>query len=145
MRRLLSDCGYPGMKVLQFAFDSREESDYLPHNFPRNCVAYTGTHDNDTVTGWFQTAPRDDVAKAKDYMRLHEDESAPRCMLATLWGSVAELTVAQMQDLLELGSEARMNTPGVAGGNWRWRMAPGTDLSETSRWLRHITELYGRI
>lgn len=145
VRRLLADCGYPGMKVLQFAFDSREESDYLPHNFPRNCVAYTGTHDNNTIIGWFQNAPREDAAKAKDYMRLHEGESAPRCMLSTLWASVADLTIAQMQDLLELGSEARMNTPGTAGGNWQWRMVPKTELSEISCWLRHITALYGRI
>ena len=133
------------MKVLQFAFDSREESDYLPHNYPQNCVAYTGTHDNDTIVGWFQTAPRGDVDKAKDYMRLHEGESGPRCMLQTLWGSVAALVIAQMQDLLELGSEGRMTTPGTAAGNWRWRMRPKTDLSEVSIWLRHITELYGRL
>lgn len=145
VRKLLADCGYPGMKILQFAFDSREESDYLPHNFPKNCVAYTGTHDNDTIIGWFQTAPRDDVNKAKDYMRLHEGESGPRCMLSTLWGSVAELAIAQMQDLLELGHEGRMNTPGTSFGNWQWRMKPETDLSEPSRWLKHLTELYGRL
>lgn len=145
VRKLLADCGYPGMKVLQFAFDSREESDYLPHNYSRNCVAYTGTHDNDTIIGWFQTAPRGDVDKAKDYMRLREGESGPRCMLQTLWGSVADLVIAQMQDLMELGSEGRMNTPGTAAGDWQWRMRPKTDLSEVSGWLRHVTALYGRL
>jgi len=144
VRKLLADCGYPGMKVLQFAFDGSAENPYLPHNYPRNCAAYAGTHDNDSLRGWCASAP-DEAARAADYLRLRPDESAARGMLQALWGSVADLTVAQMQDLLELGSESRMNTPGVAAGNWQWRMAPGTELSEPSRWLRRVTELYGRI
>ena len=144
VRKLLSDSGFPGMKVLQFAFDSREDSDYLPHNFTRNCVAYIGTHDNNTIVGWFNSAPAADVNKAREYIRLREGESAARAMLCVLWGSVAQLAIAPMQDLLELDSFARMNTPSTLGGNWQWRMNPNTDLNEISTWLRHITQLYGR-
>lgn len=144
VRKLLSDSGFPGMKVLQFAFDIREDSDYLPHNFTQNCVAYTGTHDNDTIIGWIHSAPANDVNKARDYLRMQEGESVAKVMLCALWGSVAELTVACMQDVLELDENARMNTPSTLGGNWQWRMKPNTDLSKPSAWLRHITELYGR-
>jgi len=144
VRSLLSESGYPGMKVLQFAFGSREDSDYLPHNFDRHCVAYAGTHDNDTILGWFASAPPDEVGKATEYLRIHEGESKSKAMLSTLWGSVAELAIAQMQDLLELGSESRMNTPSTPEGNWQWRMRPETDLSGISSWLKEITLLYGR-
>ena len=144
VRKLLSDSGFPGMKVLQFAFDSREDSDYLPHNFTHNCVAYIGTHDNNTIVGWFNSAPAADVNKAREYIRLREGESAARAMLCVLWGSVAQLAIAPMQDLLELDSFARMNTPSTLGGNWQGRMKPNTDLNEISAWLLHITQLYGR-
>jgi len=144
VRKLLRDSGFPGMKVLQFAFDRREDSDYLPHNFPRNCVAYTSTHDNNTIVGWFNSAPTGDVKKAFDYLRIHEDESVAKAILCSLWGSVADLAIAPMQDLLELDESARMNTPSTLGGNWQWRMNPSTDLSDISAWLKHITELYGR-
>ena len=145
VRKLLADCGYPGMKVLQFAFDGSAENPYLPHNYPCGCVAYAGTHDNDTLVGWLSAAPRETAEEARDYLRLCGRESAPREILRALWESPAELTVATMQDLLGLGSEARMNTPGVAAGNWQWRMAPGLDLGETAGWLRHVTRLYGRM
>ena len=144
VRRLLADCGFPGMKVLQFAFDGNPENPYLPHNYSRNCAAYTGTHDNDTILGWFRSAPREEIDRAKDYLRLPPGESAPRCVIASLWASTADLAVAPLQDLLEFGSEGRMNTPGSPCGNWQWRLRPGTDLTEPARWLRHVTELYGR-
>jgi len=144
VRELLRESGFPGMKVLQFAFDSDNDSDYLPHNYFRNCVAYTGTHDNDTIIGWFNSAPANDVKKARDYLRIHSGESEAKAMLSVLWGSVADLTIAQMQDLLELDSKSRMNTPSTLGGNWMWRMRPNTDLSEVSAWLKEITMLYRR-
>lgn len=144
VRKLLSDSGFPGMKVLQFAFDS-EDSDYLPHNFTPNCVAYTGTHDNTTIVGWFDSAPDSDERKARDYLRIQEGGSVAKSMVCALWGSVASLVIAPMQDLLELGVSARMNTPSTLGGNWQWRLKPGLDLSELSIWLRHITKLYGRL
>ncbi len=145
VRRMVADSGYPGMKVLQFAFDSREDSDYLPHNYHNNCVAYTGTHDNDTINGWFDGAPEGDTTKAREYLRISPDESKPYAMLSGLWGSVADLTVAQMQDLLELGSDGRMNTPGTVSGNWRWRMVSDAPLEEIAQRLRDMTALYGRL
>ncbi len=144
VRRLLSDSGFPGMKVLQFAFDGSEDSDYLPHNYSRNCVAYTGTHDNDTINGWFNTGSAEAVSKAREYLRIHSGEDEARAMLSVLWESVAFLTIAQMQDLLGLGSNGRMNTPSTLGNNWQWRMKPQTDLSEVSAWLKKITALYTR-
>lgn len=145
VRELLYESGFPGMKVLQFAFDSREESDYLPHNFTRNCVAYTGTHDNDTMNGWFKNAPSTDVVKARDYMRIAEGESLPHAMIKELWASVADIAITTMQDVLELDSSARMNIPGTPSGNWLWRMKNGCLTDETAKWLLHITQLYGRI
>ncbi|MEG1541777.1 MAG: 4-alpha-glucanotransferase, partial [Oscillospiraceae bacterium] len=145
VRALLADSGFPGMKVLQFAFDSREDSDYLPHNFPVNCVAYTGTHDNDTINGWMNSAPAADIAKAREYLRISEDENSASAMLCALWGSVAETAIAQMQDLLGLSADARMNTPGTMSGNWQWRMKNGAATNELALWLRRKTELYGRL
>jgi len=144
VRELLRECGFPGMKVLQFAFDSREESDYLPHNFTRDCVAYTGTHDNDTINGWFKNAPGADAAKARDYLRITGGESLPRAMITAVWASVADVAITTIQDILELDGSARMNVPGTQGGNWLWRTKNGSLKSETAEWLLHITQLYGR-
>lgn len=144
VRSLLKESGYPGMKVLQFAFDSSEESDYLPHNFIQNCVAYTGTHDNSTILGWLDCAPEGDIAKAREYMRVTEKGDFTAVMLSALWGSVADLAVASMQDLLRLDDRARMNTPGTFGGNWQWRMSPEADLNSVSKELLKMTKLYGR-
>lgn len=144
VRSLLHKSGFPGMKVMQFAFDNPDDSDYLPHNFVRHCVAYAGTHDNDTIAGWFNTASFAETEKATEYLRIHNGESRAKAMLCSLWGSVADLVIAQMQDLLELDSAGRMNTPSTLGGNWQWRMKPDTDLTSVSAWLSKITRLYGR-
>lgn len=144
VRELLRVSSFPGMKVLQYAFGSHEDSDHLPHNYVKNCSAYTGSHDNDTIRGWFDDLSEDDAKKASDYMRVRVGDSMPRVMISTLWASVADLTIATMQDLLELGGEARMNTPGTREGNWQWRMAADALSPDINRWLLHITELYGR-
>ncbi|MGM9608143.1 MAG: 4-alpha-glucanotransferase [Oscillospiraceae bacterium] len=146
VRQLLADSGFPGMKVLELAFDSRDESgsDYLPHCYPVHCVAYTGTHDNDTALGWLSSADSADAARARDYLRLTGEEDHWGMMRA-LWGSVAELTVVQAQDILGLGSEARMNTPSTVGSNWCWRALPGSFTPELAQRLRHCMELYGRL
>lgn len=146
VRQLLRDSGFPGMRVLEFAFDSRDASgnEYLLHNFVRNCVAYTGTHDNDTILGWFSEASAEDTAYAKEYLRIGEDEELNWAMLKALWSSVADLVIAQAQDLLGLGSEARMNIPSTVGGNWCWRAAQGAFTDEIADRLRSMTELYGR-
>lgn len=145
VRALLRDSGLPGMKVLQFAFDSRESGDYLPHNYDRHCVVYTGTHDNDTAQGWMEHAPRADVAKAVEYLRLSQEEGMNWGLMRGAWSSVGDLAVVQMQDLLGLDGTARMNTPSTVGTNWRWRMLPGGTTPALAARLRHQMELYQRL
>lgn len=145
VRQMLTESGYPGMKVLQFAFDSRDGGGYLPHSFPRHCVAYIGTHDNDTILGWMAAAPAADVEKAKSYLRLNREEGYVWGMLRALWASPADLAVVQMQDLLELGHEARMNTPSTVGLNWKWRCLPGAYSEELADRVRREMELYARL
>lgn len=141
---LLEQCGYPGMKVLQFAFNPWDDNDYLPHNFVPNCVAYTGTHDNDTTLGWTESTPPEEVEYAAKYLHIYDRASYPWAFLRAVWGSVAQLAIAPMQDFLALGSEARMNTPSVLGGNWQWRMKRGAISPELTRSIRELTEIYRR-
>lgn len=136
--------GYPGMKILEFAFDSRDDSAYLPHNYERNCAVYTGTHDNDTALGWLAGARPEDAALAKRYLRLHSGERANWGMMRAVWASVADAAIVQMQDILGLGSEARMNTPSTTGRNWKWRARRGVFTDALAEMLRAEMELYGR-
>lgn len=145
VRELLAQSGYPGMKVLEFAFDSRESGNYLPHTYPRHCVVYTGTHDNEPLNGWFETADPADVAYAVEYLRLTPEEGYHWGMMRAAWASVADLAVVQAQDLLGLGHEARMNAPSTLGGNWCWRALPGSFTPELARRLHRQMELYGRL
>ena len=146
VHQLLADTGFPGMKVLQFAFDSRDGGGraYQPHNYPANCVAYVGTHDNDTALGWYDHAPEAERAFAERYLGASGREEVRKALLRCGMGSTAELFVAQMQDYLALGSEGRINVPGVAEGNWRWRMAPGAAAAALAAEIRTLTETYGR-
>ena len=127
VRELLHYSGCPGMKVLQFAFDSRDSGgpNYIPHNYPVHCVAYVGTHDNDTAAGWMTSAAPEDVEEAVRYLCLNEKEGFHWGLMRGLWSSVAERTIVQAQDLLGLGSDTRMNTPSTMGTNWQWRSLPG--------------------
>lgn len=145
VHKLLEESGLPGMKVMQFAFDPTQDSFYLPHNYTRNCVAYTGTHDNNTISGWFGSAERGETEKAEKYLRIRSGDSRPRAMMSALIASPADLVILQAQDLLELGGEGRMNTPGTCFGNWQWRMQRGELNSEISSWLLEQTKLYGRL
>ena len=145
VQKLLKKTGYPGMKVLQFAFDSNEENDYLPHHFDNHCVVYTGTHDNNTVNGWLEQASRKDRKFAVDYCRLTKREGYHWGMIRTGLSSVSDLAIAQMQDVLGLGAESRMNLPSTLGGNWQWRMAPDALTPELAGKLRYYTALYGRL
>ncbi|MCT4562889.1 MAG: 4-alpha-glucanotransferase [Maledivibacter sp.] len=138
------ETGFPGMKVLQFAFDTREESDYLPHNYEKNCIVYTGTHDNDTVDGWFENSNIDDVKHAIKYLNLKEEEGYNWGFIRGAWSSVANIAIAQIQDFLGLGSEARMNIPSTLGGNWLWRLKEGELDHELAERIYQITKLYGR-
>lgn len=141
---LLAETGFPGMKVLQFAFDSRENSDYLPHNYTKNCVVYVGTHDNDTIKGWFDNAAAADIEFAEKYLRLNEDEGRCRGVIKSALASVGETAILTMQDLLCLGSEARMNTPSTAENNWQWRAIKSDINFELANELAELTELYRR-
>lgn len=122
VKDLLRDSALPGMKVLEFAFDSREPSDYLPHTYPRNCVCYIGTHDNTPVVAWREEAAKEDVAMAIRYLGLNEEEGFHWGMIRAGITSVANLFITQVQDYLGLGARSRMNTPGIASGNWQWRL-----------------------
>ena len=145
VRALLRESGYPGMKVLEFAFDSRDGGDYLPHTYTRHCVVYTGTHDNEPVNGWFDTAPEPDTLRAVDYLKLTREEGYHWGMMRAAWASVADLAVVQAQDLLGLGHEARMNVPSTLGTNWCWRALPGVFDDALARKIRHHMDLYGRL
>lgn len=144
VRELLADSGLPGMKVLEFAFDSREPSNYLPHLYTPHCVCYTGTHDNAPLPAWKEEADPDDLALAVQYLGLNEEEGFHWGVLRGGMSSVAELFVAQMQDYLGLGAESRINTPGEPVGNWQWRLHPGQLTAALSRRMAHMARLYGR-
>ena len=143
--KLLKDSGFPGMKVVQFAFDSREDSDYLPHNYPKNCVVYTGTHDNDTVMGWMKTAPKSAVKFAKEYLNLTKEEGYNWGMMRAAWSSVADMAIVPMQDILGLGSEARINTPSTIGENWKWRATTDQIDNSIAKKLRKCMKMYARL
>ena len=145
VRQLQEDSGYPGMKVMEFAFDSREAGNYLPHLYPVNSVCYSGTHDNLTMQQWFDEAAPADVAEAKAYMGLSEEEGYVWGMMRGCMGSVSKLCVIQMQDYLELGGEARMNFPGtLTNKNWTWRAGEGFITPELTRRILQLTRRYGR-
>ena len=144
VRKLLADSGLPGMKVLEFAFDSREPSSYLPHLYTPHCVCYTGTHDNAPLPAWKEEADPDDLALAVQYLGLNEEEGFHWGVLRGGMSSVAELFMAQMQDYLGLGAESRINTPGKPVGNWQWRLHPGQLTAALSRRMAHMARLYGR-
>ena len=143
VHRLREESGLPGMKVLEFAFSGPDNA-YLPHHYQPHCICYTGTHDNDTALGWYAHASDAERAFAQRYLGVSGAEDVRRALLRLGQGSVAELFVAQMQDYLGLGSEARINVPGVAEGNWRWRMASGAVSPALAGEIRDLTAAYSR-
>ena len=144
VQKLLHDSGWPGMKVLEFAFDSRDSSNYLPHTYTDHCICYTGTHDNSPLALWQQEAKPEDIAYAQEYLALTEAEGFHWGVIRGGMSSVAELFVAQMQDYLGLGAGHRMNIPGTQSGNWQWRLLPGELTPELAEKIRRMTVLYGR-
>jgi 4-alpha-glucanotransferase len=145
VRALLAASGYPGMKVLQFAFDSREASDYMPYTYSRNCVVYTGTHDNATSAGWADTAVAEDAALALDYFGIKDKAGLGAAFVREALASVADLAVVPLQDWLGLGNEARMNTPSTTGSNWRWR-APSLERAfAKASTIKRLTQVCGRM
>jgi 4-alpha-glucanotransferase len=141
LRELL---GFPGMNVLQFAFENDPRNVYLPHNYRRNSVVYTATHDNQTTVGWFQARPEHERAAVQTYLGRDGSDIAWD-LIRVAWASVANTAIAPMQDVLRLGDEARMNIPGQAVGNWSWRMSPSHLDATLADGLRELTHAYGRI
>lgn len=146
VRRLLSDSGFPGMRVMEFGFESPEaQSRDLPHNYPAHSVAYVGTHDNMTALQWLQETPPRYVGFAVDYLNLTEREGLTYGMIRGLFGSPAALAVVQMQDYLVLGAEARMNVPSTLGCNWQWRMTAAQFRCVDRKRIRYYVTMFGRV
>ena len=143
VRKMIKKCGYPGMKVLQFAFDSYD-SEYLPHNYDKNCIVYTGTHDNDTTRSWYQTLRPECRDKVRRYTHCSNDTHFPLDLIGTALASVAAYAIFPLQDVLCVGAEGRMNTPGIGAGNWSWRYQQSALKGELADELRGMTILYGR-
>ena len=146
VKQLLDDTGYPGMKVLQFAFDSREDSDYLPHNYTKNCIVYTGTHDNNTIKGWYKEISSEDKQMSVDYInnKYSKEDEIHWDFVCLAMRSVADTCIIPVQDYLGLDSEARINTPSTLGNNWNWRMNKGSLSKDIIEKIRMLTKLYGR-
>ena len=146
--RLVKASGFPGMKVLQFAFDSREDSDYLPHNYTNNSVVYTGTHDNDTIVGWFNSIKKEDKAMALSYLNRKEfesDKDLAYSFIKLAMSSVSQMCIIPMQDYLALDSAARINTPSTVGCNWTWRMKDKAFTAKLIKEMRQMAQLYARL
>lgn len=143
---LLKQCGYPGMKVLEFAFDPREPSNYLPHNYTENCICYTGTHDNETLMQFCENLSPDSDAYAREYLGIGPDDDLPDAIIDAGMQSKANLFVAQIQDYLRLGAEARMNEPGtLKPQNWRWRLTPGQLTDALAEKIARLTNAAKRV
>jgi len=136
---------FPGMRLLQFAFWENADHEFLPHTYPVNCVAYTGTHDNDTSASWYQRAPKHEQRFCQSYLGYPGKKDIAHAMLRAVWASVACYALAPMQDLLQLGGQARMNLPATTAGNWRWRMLPDAVTPQLSNWLRELNITYDRV
>jgi len=144
VQKMRDDFNLPGMKILQFAFASDPDDDFLPHNYPENCVAYTGTHDNNTTRGWYDAAPGREKDLCQRYLARSGQDIA-WSMIRLLWQSVAAWVLAPMQDFLSLGEWARMNYPGNPSGNWDWRMHPDAINEGLIQRLHETNFLYGRL
>ncbi len=144
VREMLDNCGYPGMKVLQFGFDDGENEN-LPNNFTTtNCFAYTGTHDNETLNGWIETLDKKSLKFAKKYLNVKKKSDIPMAVVRAAWSSVAEVAVAQMQDFLDSPADARMNTPSTLGNNWQFRANKSDFTEELAKKIRKLNKLYNR-
>ena len=143
VKAMLAESGYPGMKIMQFAFDSRESGNYLPHTYPRNSVVYTGTHDNVTTEGWRSNASAEDIAYACRYLRC-TPETLTEGMICACLASVSDTAIIPLADWLHLGSEARINTPSTQGANWHWRLAQPLPATLAGH-IAELTTLYERV
>lgn len=145
VHELVKNSGFPGMSILQFGFNPDANSDYLPHRVAENRVYYTGTHDNAPIMQWFAEASESERRFAEQYLALNAAEGINWGMIRGGMCSPAEIFIAQMQDVLGLSAEGRVNTPGVAAGNWQWRMLPHECSAALAEKLREYTRMYGRL
>ena len=145
VHELLEETGYPGMKVLQFAFDAKSDSEYQPHNYTRNCVVYTGTHDNDTSRGWIESTEPDVRDYTLRYLGIKDKSAAVEAMIRIAMMSVADTCIIPLQDYLYLGSEARINTPSTLGDNWKWRVRSNVFTKQLSAKLLDYAGIYVRL
>ena len=149
VRKLVADSGFPNMKVLQFAFDEEDvggTNDYLPHNYNNNCVVYTGTHDNETMHGWWSGLPKSTKELIRDYLMDHDTPNKRMYlkMISVAMMSSANMCIIPLQDWLGLDNSARMNYPGTVDSNWQWRMLPGQIPAELGEKILEITKRFGR-
>jgi 4-alpha-glucanotransferase len=141
---LLKDTGFPGMKVLQFAFDGNDNNLYQPHNYIKNCVVYIGTHDNDTLCGWLKAASPETLSRVNKYFRVSDKEDTATEIINGALSSVGDTVVITIQDLLRLGTDARMNTPATDRNNWTFRVKKDYIDHIDGSFLKEATELYFR-
>ncbi len=141
--KLLDDSGYPGMKILQFAFPGEDNLD-RPHHYTQNSVAYTGTHDNDVVNGWYEKLSESERRLVSEYLNRRDDETITEAMIRGIYSSVSDYAIVTMQDLLDKDATSRMNVPSTVGGNWEWRMLAEDLTEERKEFLRNITVRYSR-
>ena len=141
--KLLDDSGYPGMKILQFAFPGEDNLD-RPHHYTQNSVAYTGTHDNDVVNGWYEKLSESEKELVSEYLNRRDDETITEAMIRGIYSSVSDYAIVTMQDLLDKDETSRMNVPSTVGGNWEWRMLAEDLTEERKEFLRNITVRYSR-
>ena len=141
--KLLDDSGYPGMKILQFAFPGEDNLD-RPHHYTQNSVAYTGTHDNDVVNGWYEKLSESEKELVSEYLNRRDDETITEAMIRGIYSSVSDYAIVTMQDLLDKDATSRMNVPSTVGGNWEWRMLAEDLTEERKEFLKNITVRYSR-
>jgi len=148
-RSFIRKCGYPGMKVMQFAFDENPDNAYLPHNHEKNYVVYTGTHDNDTIVGWMNSISDGAFEQFKRYTGIDKkkkrtDDVCIDTLITITMASVSNIAIVPIQDYLKLGSTARMNKPATVGNNWKWRMLKKEATPELAARIKEVCEVYGR-
>lgn len=145
VRKLIARTGWPGMKILEFAFDGTADNEYLPHNYrTTNCLVYGGTHDNETLMGFYGAKKKKELKYLMKYFNISKKKEIPQAMIRAAYGSIASTAIFQMQDILELDNRARMNLPSTVGTNWRWRMLPGQFTDIHIRRLKKYCNIYGR-
>ena len=150
VRELVRAVGFPNMKVLEFAFDARDSSgprDYLPYNYDKNCVVYTGTHDNETLRGWFDSIPKADYGMIERYLghKVEDKDEMVAHVIRLAQASSANLCIIPMQDYLGLDNRARINEPSTLGKNWRWRLLPNQLTPQAGLLMKKLTKTYGRL